>query len=162
LRIIELDKVINKEKTIMIFVEGTILKPKSWLYLYSHSAYIPIDKAPKLLKTWEAQGVNIIYCTSRKRKQADNIAKILKQHSFPGSWLVSRDNGEKYKDIVEQLKPDILIEDDCKSIGGSWQMCITKVQAEIKENMKSIIVPEFKGISHLPSDIKELVNVKSN
>ena len=45
----------------------------------------------------------------------------------------------------------------CKSIGGAWQLCITKVRTEIKENIKSIIVPEFKGISQLPTDINELI-----
>jgi len=50
-----------------------------------------------------------------------------------------------------------LIEDDCKSIGGAWQMCITKVKPEIKKNIVSIIVPEFKGIDNLPTDIQQLL-----
>lgn len=54
------------------------------------------------------QGVNIIYCTSRKGKQVDNMANILKKYSFPGNWLVARDKSEKYKDIVEQTRPNIL------------------------------------------------------
>lgn len=156
---IEIDATYNKGKTIMIFAEGTILKPKSWLHLYSHNSYIPIDNAPELLKTWRMQGGNIIYCTSRKGEQAENIASILMQYSFPGNCLVARDKGEKYKDIVEQIQPDILIEDDCKSIGGAWQLCIKKVRPEIKENIKSIIIPEFKGISHLPTGINELMKI---
>lgn len=55
--------------------------------------------------------------------------------------------------IIEALCPDILIKDDCKSIGGDWQMCITKVNLELKEKIKSIIVPEFKGIDNLSFDI---------
>lgn len=100
--------------------------------------------------------LNIIYCTSRKKGQADDIAALLKRYGFDGSFLISRDPKETYKDIVEKLQPEILIEDDCKSIGGAWQMCITKVNREIKEKIFSIIVPEFKGIDNLPINIKEL------
>ena len=54
--------------------------------------------------------------------------------------------GEQYSEIVEQLKPDILIEDDCKSIGGQKEWCITNVKDELKVKIKSVIVPEFEGI----------------
>ncbi|SEW44253.1 LNS2 domain-containing protein [[Clostridium] fimetarium] len=142
--------------SIMLFVEGTIIKPKSWFSLYNHNAYIPIGNAVKIIKEWEQQGANIIYCTSRKKRQADDIATLLKRYGFAGSFLVSREQKESYKDIVEMLQPDILIEDDCKSIGGVWQMCITKVNKEIKENILSIVVSEFKGIDNLPTDIERL------
>lgn len=33
-----------------------------------------------------------------------------------------RDKGEQYSGIVEKLRPDILIEDDCRSIGGTEKM----------------------------------------
>jgi hypothetical protein len=32
---------------------------------------------------------------------------------------------ESYSDIAEAVMPDILVEDDCESIGGSNQMTIT-------------------------------------
>ena len=63
---------------------------------------------------------------------------------------------KKYKDIIEVVRPDVLIEDDCKSIGGSWQMCITYVQPQIKDTIKSIVVKEFKGIDYLPHIVHEL------
>ncbi len=145
--------------TIMIFVEGTIIKPRSWISLYNHNDYIPIGNAVKIIKSWQQQGANIIYCTSRKNKQADNIAAILKRYDFTGSFLVLREHKESYKDIVEMLAPDILIEDDCKSIGGEWQMCIAKVSQDIKEKILSIVVPEFKGIDNLPTHIERLKEV---
>jgi len=152
--------ILNEEQcndlTIMLFVEGTLIKPKSWFSLYNHNAYIPIGNAVKIIKTWQQQGANIIYCTSRKKRQADDIATLLKRYGFDGSFLVSRETKESYKDIVEILRPDILIEDDCKSIGGAWQMCITKINPEVKEKILSIVVPEFKGIDNLPIDIKQL------
>ncbi|WP_148602223.1 hypothetical protein [Acetobacterium tundrae] len=145
--------------TIMVFVEGTIIKPKSWLSLYNHNRYVPIGNAVKIIKTWQQQGANIIFCTSRKKSQADDIAILLKEYGFIGSFLIAREPKESYKDIVEMLQPDILIEDDCKSIGGAWQMCITKVNLDIKKNILSIVVPEFQGIDHLSLNIEQLYDV---
>ena len=147
---------LNAGPTIMIFAEGTILKPKSWLSLYNHNAYIPIGNAVNIISSWQQQGANIVYCTSRKKKQADKIAVLLNKLGFKGTFLVSRVKTESYQDIVEKVQPDILIEDDCKSIGGAWQMCITKVNPEIKEKIVSIVVPEFKGIDTLDMDIERL------
>lgn len=53
-----------------------------------------------------------------------------------------------YGEIVERLKPNVLIEDDCKSIGGLKAYCITDVKNEIKSDIQSIIVPEFAGIDN--------------
>ena len=145
--------------TIMVFVEGTILKPTSWLNLYNHNAYVPIGNAANIINSWQQQGANIIYCTSRKKKQAVDIANILREYDFCGVCLVAREPKERYADIVETLRPDILIEDDCKSIGGAWQTCIHKVKTEIKQQIKSIVVSEFKGIDHLPADANDLMNL---
>ncbi len=72
-----------------------------------------------------------------------------------GTYLVAREQKESYKDIVEELLPDILIEDDCKSIGGACQMCITKVDPIIKSKIVAIAVPEFKGIDSLSLDLEK-------
>ena len=66
--------------------------------------------------------------------------------------ILCRSKGEKYSEIVERLKPDILIEDDCKGIGGIKECCITDVKEEIKADIQSIIVPEFSGIDNVSID----------
>ena len=160
MRRITLNSKHNTKPIILVFVEGTILKPKSWHSLYNHNAYVPIGNAVKKISAWQEQGATIVYCTSRRNKQADTIADLLKQHGFVGAFLAVREQGEKYKDIVELLQPDVLIEDDCKSIGGAWQMCITKVSPEIKSLIHSVVVPEFKGIDHLPTYIELLAKTQ--
>ena len=145
--------------TIIVFAEGTILKPKSWLSLYNHKSYIPIGNAASIISAWQQQDANIIYCTSRKKKQAMDMANILGKYSFCGCCLVARESKENYSDIVEALRPDILIEDDCKSIGGVWQTCIHRVKTEIKQQIKSIVVSEFKGIDYLPAEVSHLMNL---
>jgi len=140
----------------MIFAEGTILKPKSLFSLYNHNSYIPIGDAVDIIKGWQQQGADIIYCTSRRGKQAKNMATLLLKYGFVGSKLYYREKAEKYKSVVEMVRPDVLIEDDCKSIGGSWQMGITYVEPRIKSTIQSIVVKEFKGIDHLPHDVQKL------
>jgi len=141
---------------IMIFAEGTIIKPRSLFSLYNHRTYIPIGNAVPLIGTWNQQDAEIVYCTSRKGKQAEEIARLLMQYGFTGSKLYFRERRQKYKDIIESVRPDILIEDDCRSIGGSRQMCITHVAPQIKNSIKSIVVKEFKGIDHLSSSVQNL------
>lgn len=60
--------------------------------------------------------------------------------------------------IVEAVKPSILIEDDCKSIGGSWQMCITHVTPQLKDQIVSIVIKEFAGIDHLPTQFTDFMS----
>ena len=76
--------------TIMVFAEGTILKPKSLLALYNHKSYIPIGRAVAIVNAWQQQGANIIYCTSRRKNQAVDMANILKAYGFCGCRLVAR------------------------------------------------------------------------
>ncbi len=147
---------------IMIFTEGTILKPKSFFSLYNHKSYLPIGDSVSLINKWNQQGAEIVYCTSRRGQQAIEIAELLKQYHFAGTELYYRGKGETYKDLVEKVIPDILIEDNCRSIGGSRQMCITKVGSEIKAKIVSIVVKEFKGIDDLPETISGLCRTVQN
>ena len=142
--------------TIMIFCEGTILKPKSIFSLYSHKKYLPIGNAVQKINNWWEQGADIVYCTSRRGIGAEKMSELLKLYGFKGTILYSRERSETYKNIIESIRPNILIEDDCRSIGGSWQMCLTHVSLEVKSSIKSIIVREFKGIDHLPEKLEQL------
>ncbi len=153
---IELSQSDDLPMKILIFAEGTIFKPKSFFTLYHHKSYLPIGNCKNLIDEWSRQGAEIFYCTSRKGKQALEIANILKRNSFAGTKLYYRSKGQKYKDLVELAKPNILIEDDCRSIGGSWQMCITYTDKKLKKEITSIVVKEFKGIDDLPKSMTEL------
>lgn len=150
------NKRLNTKVNIMIFSEGTILKPKSLFSLYNHNAYVPIGNAVELIKSWNQQRTKIIFCKSRKKRQVNDMANLLRKYGFMGDFLAFREGKESYADVVEMIQPNILIEDDCKSIGGAWQMCITKVPPQVKAKIKSIVVPEIKGIDKLPNDINLL------
>ncbi len=146
---IELSQSQNSGTLVMIFTEGTILMPRRRRYLFSFRNYVPIGDCAAIIRRWHEQGARICYCTSRKGRSVKVIADVLEAFALPGERLYYRSKGEAYKDIVEAVKPDVLIEDDCKSIGGPRQMCITYVNPEVKRGIKSIVVREFEGIDHL-------------
>lgn len=123
--------------------------------VYDFKNYIPIGKPIEKLKSWKKQGAEIIYLTSRKIKsEIETIKIILSKNSFP-DWqnLYFRKRGENYKDIAERLAPDVLIEDDCESIGGKKEMIYPHIKEELKPKIKSVVIKEFEGIDNLPNDI---------
>jgi len=153
---VELSKPQSGSKTIMIFAEGTILKPKSVMGLYDLTAYVPIGHSVEIITGWQEQGAEIVYCTSRRKKQVREMAELLGKCGFPGTKVYYRSVKQQYKDVVEEAMPNFLIEDNCRSIGGIQQMCISNLDPEIKDTIKSVPVDEFKGIDHLPVNFAEL------
>lgn len=128
--------------------------------IHDYATYIPIGNAAGKLNNWRQQGAEILYLTSRtKEKEINDIKNVIKQYHFPDGQIFFRQNGEKYKDIAEKVMPDILIEDDCESIGGADNMTITFVKPEIKKKIKSIVVKEFGGIDQLPDDMRCLTKL---
>jgi len=126
-----------------------------------YTSYIPIGNAVAKIKSWQAQGAEILYLSSHET--ADDVEKdrfVLEKYDFPKNPILYRQNREAYKDIAERIIPDVLIEDDCESIGGEKEMTITFVKPEIKQKIKSIVIKEFGGIDRLPEDIKNLIALK--
>jgi len=126
-----------------------------------YSNYIPIGNSVKKLESWKKQGAKVFYLTSRKSKtEIAQIKKVLKKYYFPEGELLFRKTNEDYKDVAERIMPDILIEDDCESIGGIKEMTITNVKPEIKKRIKSLAIKEFGGIDNLPDKLDLLYNYK--
>jgi len=87
--------------------------------------------------------------------------RLLSEYGFPNGPVLFRQTGEEYHDVAEQALPDILIEDNCESIGGEKEMTYPLIKPEIKARILSIIVPEFGGVDHLPEDVTELYKVNA-
>ena len=155
---------------ILVFTEGTILMhpsgegvsreervkqvKKEAPGLRGFKNYIPIGRAVDKLKKWQAQGAEIFYLTSRKKEgEVAAIKNVLKKYHFPEGKLLFRCEGEEYKDVAERLVPNILIEDDCESIGGEEEMTYTHIKPDLKDKIKLIEVKEFDGIDHLPNSL---------
>jgi hypothetical protein len=151
----------------LVFTEGTILMHKNAVgcsrgeivrqveneekSVADFSSYVPIGGAVEKLKNWKNNGAEIFYLTSRKiLEEVEQIRVVLKKSEFPEGQLLFRQSDEEYKDIAERIAPEILIEDDCESIGGISEITITRVNPEIREKIKSVVVKEFEGIDNLP------------
>jgi len=126
--------------------------------VYDFASYIPVGNAVQKLKTWQEQGAEIEYLSSRR--VAEELARdksVLAKYGFPKGPIHFRQSGESYKDLAERIIPDVLIEDDCESIGGEQQMTMTFVKPDIRQKIKSIVVKEFGGIDHLPDILNDLL-----
>ena len=124
---------------ILVFTEGTVIMHRSAL-----------GHAPKKLRNWQIDGAEIAYLTSRKvLAEVEQIRNVLKEYNFPDGRLFYRHKGERYEDIVERVNPDILVEDDCESIGGASQMIVTHLKPRIRKRTRVVVVKEFVGIDHL-------------
>lgn len=161
---------------ILVFLHGTLIMHKNAagktreervkqvidgdFSVHDYASYIPVDNAVGRLKSWQLQGAEILYLSSHET--AEDIEKdkiVLRKYGFPNGNVFYRQNGESYRDVAEKIIPDVLIEDDCESIGGEREMTITFVNTEIKQKINSIIVKEFSGIDHLPANVDDLLKV---
>jgi hypothetical protein len=132
--------------------------------------YIPVGNAPKKLQTWVSQGAEICYLSAltenKKARGDETVGKeglkadgiVLDGYDFPKGEIYHRDSGEKYKDVIARVfpPPDILIEDDCESIGGEPEMTYPSLSPELKTKIKSIVIKEFEGIDNLPDNLEML------
>lgn len=128
--------------------------------VHDYKSYVPVGDAVKKLRHWRKDGAEILYLTSRRKpKEIKNIEDVLKKYGFPDGQFLFRRKAEEYKDVAEKNIPDVLVEDDCESIGGRDKMTIAHVKPEIKRKIKSIPIKEFGGIDNLPDKISALMKL---
>lgn len=117
--------------------------------LFLFTKHGPIGNAVKIVHALHDHGHAIDLCSYVRRARYHFIKSVVDFYGMKYTAILCRDRGQTYREIVEQLKPNVLIEDDCKSIGGTRACCITNVNEEIKKEIQSIIVPEFTGIDNI-------------
>ena len=159
---------------IVVFLQGTILMHRSGLgrtreervrqvstgeaSIFDWVSYVPIGHAAEKLRQWKSQGAAITYLGAHKTTDDVRVdVAVLKTHGFPIGPLFFRQGKEAYRDVAERIRPDILIEDDCESIGGEREMTYPQIRPEFRGMIKSVVVKEFGGIDHLPDEISELL-----
>jgi hypothetical protein len=122
-----------------------------------YAAYVPVGDAVARLQRWQDAGAHIDYLSSHRNP--DDVAKddsVLRAHDFPAGRVLARQPGEGYGDVAGREAPDVLIEDDCESIGAD-QITHPQIPPHLRVRIKSIVIPEFGGIDHLPDDPQALV-----
>ena len=143
----------------MVFLHGTATKPAKWdLTGQVFNKYEPTGNAVAKLTGWVKQRAQICYLTSHENANMVPVdQRVLDKYGFPKGEIYWRQNGEAYKDVAERVMPDILIEDDCESIGGEAEMTYPHIREDLKPKIKSIVVKEFQGIDHLPEKLQDLL-----
>jgi hypothetical protein len=125
--------------------------------VHDYASYVPVGNAVFKLRTWSDQGAEIVYLTSHRNTQGvQNDREVLRRHRFPDGPILMRRDQEEYRDVAQRVLPDVLIEDDCASIGGELQMTYPHISRDIRCRIRSIVVKEFSGIDHLPDTLSEL------
>jgi hypothetical protein len=158
---------------ILVFTEGTIFTHREWHALsreetvrrvqagerHAYRGIMPIGNAAEKVRTWKQAGAEIAYLTSRCAPvEIKHVKEALIHYAFPAGELFYRRTGEEYKDVAERVRPDIIVEDDCESIGGEGEMTFPRIRSDMKEKIRSVVVKEFGGIDHLPDDILTLLH----
>ena len=101
------------------------------------------------MAAWAAAAAEIAYLSSHRDPggvAADEA--VLRAHDFPPGPVLSRGSGESYADVATRAGADVVVEDDCESIGGAREMVIP--DSARARGMRSVVVPEFGGLSGLP------------
>lgn len=121
------------------------------------ASYVPVGNAVSKVRAWSKQGATIVYVSSHRwPEHVEQDKSVLQAFHFPPGEVIFREGGETYQDMAERILPDILIEDDCESIGGERQMISPRLRPGLQARMRSIVVKEFEGIDHLPDDLATL------
>jgi hypothetical protein len=157
----------------MVFTEGTILyhtaaqnQTRDTIVqqvkdkhpsIYDFTSYLPIGESPKKLAEWDNQGHQILYMTSRtKPNEIQAIRDVLAKQYFPEGALLHRSSDENYAQVVARNLPDVIIEDDCESIGDLSMTVYAELDSNLKAKITSILVREFAGIDHLPDVLTDI------
>jgi hypothetical protein len=117
------------------------------------ASYVPTAGAVEKLRSWERHGAEIAYLSSHQNTTDLAMDEaVLETHGFPAGQIHRRDFGESYRQLAIRLMPDLIIEDDCESIGGGRQTVAGQLTRLGCVTPRCIVVPEFGGLAHLSDD----------
>jgi hypothetical protein len=161
----------------MVFLQGTALMHRSAVgksreervrqvvegeeSVRDFASYLPVEDAPRKLRDWARQGAEVVYLSSHTDSaDVETDRSVLRRHGFPEGPILYRRPGETYADVAESWLPDVLIEDDCGSIGGGPEMTYPHLRPEAKARVRSVVIKEFGGFSDLPDDASALASAE--
>lgn len=124
------------------------------------ASYVPTPGTAAKLAAWQRHRAILVYLSSHHRPddiRADE--SVIRRHGFPAGPVHGRHQGEDYGPLAERLGLDVLVEDDCESIGGAGQTCAAQLSATGRQSIRCIVLPEFSGLADLPDDPAELLTL---
>ena len=121
------------------------------------ATHVPAENAVDKVQAWQRHGADICYLSSHTG--AADVAldrAVLARHGFPDGPVFFRQPGESYADVACRADADVVVEDDCESIGGNQHTTAFRLAQSPGRAVRCVIVPEFGGLTHLPDDPQEL------
>jgi hypothetical protein len=119
---------------------------------------VPIGGCVSKLRRWKESGAEIVYFSATRKPESLEKTKLTaKLWGFPGGEFYFRGPTRSYAEVAEEILPDVIVEDDCESIGGKKEMIYPNLKPEFRARISSIVVKEFEGIDHLPDDPQRLI-----
>jgi hypothetical protein len=123
-----------------------------------YASCVPTEGAVAKVTAWQTRGAEICYLSSHRTPSAAAIDQaVIAAHGFPAGTLYYRAHGESYADLVRRWSADVLIEDDCESIGGCVRTTASELARSSGRGVPCVVVPEFGGLTDLPDDPAELL-----
>jgi hypothetical protein len=122
------------------------------------ASYIATPGTKEKLAAWQQHGATLIYLSSHRRHEdirADQ--SVVRRNEFPAGPVHGRGDGEDYGALVDRLGLDVLVEDDCESIGGAAQTCAAQLSPAGGQSVRCVVLPEFSGLAGLPDNPAELL-----
>jgi hypothetical protein len=117
------------------------------------ASYIPTPDTTAKLAAWAQHGATLVYLSSHRHPEGIRADEaVIRRHGFPKGPVHARAEDEDYRALVERLGLDVLVEDDCESIGGTTQTCAAQLTATRRQSPRCIVLPEFSGLTTLPDD----------
>jgi len=122
-------------------------------------SYVPAEAAVARTAAWQQRGADICYLSSHRcPADVDVDRTVLSAHEFPAGPVFFRAPGEIYADVARRVGVDVLVEDDCESIGGASQMTASAL-GPAPRSLHCVVVPEFGGLAELPEDPSQLLAI---
>jgi hypothetical protein len=122
------------------------------------AAYVPTEAAVEKVGSWHRHGAVICYLSSHTTAADAGLDRVvLGRHGFPPGTVLFRQPSESYASVARRAAADVVVEDDCESIGGYRQTTAASLAATSGPAVACVIVPEFGGLAHLPDDPGQLV-----
>ncbi len=117
------------------------------------ASYVPTEGAVAKIAAWQRRGAEICYLSSHQTATAAAIdGSVLAAYGFPAGTLYYRAHGDGYADVARRWQADVVVEDDCESIGGRAQTTASWLARSPGRRVPCVVVPEFGGLAHLPDE----------
>ncbi len=129
---------------ILIFVENNVLNSNN---------FEPIEGAKEKIQEWMGLGAQVEFITGiYKFLDLKNLTDEIKKLDISEPKIHAKQEGEKYLDIIDQVSPDILIENEFNS--GEEKLCKDRIKPETK--IACIVLRSGQSLKNLAVDPKEI------